>query len=160
MTPQTPMQNDLMTSSPIMNRTKQGQNIKEVDQEKDKLNTFQTPMPQAHSRFNRQMHLQQLKFGQGGNASGVDSRLQQLVGIGPVNPKGKNTVNLESIQEQEKESKREHLKQLAGFSNNLTHKVNQLSQNQNQTQPGDKSIASMIQNGFMTPAVNKNSQFS
>lgn len=29
-----------MTSSPIMNRNKMAQNIKEVDQEKDKLNTF------------------------------------------------------------------------------------------------------------------------
>jgi|TARA_B110000285_G_C14921734_1_gene512926 hypothetical protein len=48
---------------------------------------------------------------------------------------------------------------LAGFSNNLTQKVNQL-QNQNQTQPGDKSIASMIQKGFMTPAINNTSQFS
>jgi len=41
---------DLMTSSPIMNKKKMMHNITGINTEKDKLSTFQTPMPQF--RFN------------------------------------------------------------------------------------------------------------
>ena len=66
-----------MTSSPIMNKKKMFEALQDINAnqlEQDKLNTFQTPLPQLR------MGLQKKTDGK------IDSRLQKLVGILPKAP--------------------------------------------------------------------------
>lgn len=107
-TPQTPVgEGLLMTSHPIMNMKLQKNLVAGMNSEKDKLSTFQTPLPQ-------------MRFANRGQ--GVDSRLSKLLGA----QKGNLSGDVEVIEEQKEEKKG-----VIGFSNNLADKLNQIQKNQN-----------------------------
>lgn len=105
-----------MTSNPLMNKKKMLNQVAGFNSEKDKLTTFQTPMPQM--RF--------------ANRGSVDSRLSKLLGAERKNIGGGIVMNNLAGQYSEPQEEQNSFdpKALLGFSNNLANKLNQLQSKQ------------------------------